>query len=98
MPLLGLLRHSVPTDDDGVVPLVGLQRELLGWLEVLLLKLLHLSRENSLSGHRGINTVGLDTDNKVALVLQKVVRVLSIPLNMEEYLVMARVGVFPSEG
>eukprot|EP01136_Pigoraptor_vietnamica_P036852 Opistho-1_new@103984 len=62
-------------DDDGVVALVGLERELLLRLELELLELLHFAGE-----HRGglggrVNAVGLDRDHKVAARLEEVLRV-----------------------
>lgn len=72
---LGLRLGSVDTHDDGVVPLVGLERDLLHGLEVLLPELLHLLGEDSLGGGRGIDTVGLDGDDEVTAVLEELVGV-----------------------
>mmetsp|Transcript_7365 Transcript_7365/g.18902 ORF Transcript_7365/g.18902 Transcript_7365/m.18902 type:complete len:299 (-) Transcript_7365:103-999(-) len=71
--LLG--RHPVASDDDGVVPLVRLERELLGRPEVLLLQLLHFPGKDGLGRDGGVDAVGLDGDDESALVLEEVLRV-----------------------
>ena len=52
-----------------------LERELLVGLDHLQLHLLHLGSEDDLGGCGGVDTVGLDRDDNVAVVLQEVVRV-----------------------
>ena len=58
-----------------MVSLIRLQRQLLLWLQLLGLQLLDLRGEDRLGRGRRVNTRGLDRDDKVAVVLQEVVRV-----------------------
>lgn len=54
-----LLLHAVAADDAGVVPLEGLEGDLLGRLELVGLQLLHLLSEHRLRRHRRVNAVSL---------------------------------------
>ena len=54
-----------------MVPLVGLEGQLLHGLELLSLQLLHLLGEDVLGRRSRINAIGLDGDDGVALVLEE---------------------------
>ncbi len=58
-----------------MVSLIRLQRQLLLWLQLLGLQLLDLRGKDSLGRGRRVNARGLDRNDKVAVVLQEVVRV-----------------------
>ena len=58
-----------------MVSLIRLQRQLLLWLQLLGLQLLDLRGEDRLGRGRRVDARGLDRDDKVAVVLQEVVRV-----------------------
>merc|ERR1719330_800423 len=66
---------SVNADNNCVVPLVGLQRDLFLWLHLLRDHLLHLAGEHGLGLRRGVDAIGLDGDDEVAAILEIVLSV-----------------------
>mmetsp|Transcript_15451 Transcript_15451/g.39861 ORF Transcript_15451/g.39861 Transcript_15451/m.39861 type:complete len:311 (-) Transcript_15451:133-1065(-) len=66
---------AIARNHHGVIALIGLQRELLEWLELLVLELGYLLRKDVLRRGSGIDAVRLDRDHAVALVLEEEVRV-----------------------
>ena len=70
-----LLARPVLSDQNAMIPLVRLQRQLLQRLEILALKLAHLPPEHRLRRGRRIDAARLDCDDRVPPVLQEVVRV-----------------------
>ena len=70
-----LRRRSVYPHHHCVVPLVWLQGHLLLGLHLLCLHLLHLPGKHGLRLGCGVNTVGLYGDDKMASILEEVLRV-----------------------
>ena len=59
-------------DNDGVISLVGFECDLLLWLHLLRLHLLDLTGENCFGLGCRVDAVGLNGDDEVTAVLQKV--------------------------
>eukprot|EP00955_Chlamydomonas_euryale_P004875 52082-Chlamydomonas_euryale.AAC.9 len=70
--ILLLGRRPEHAHNHGMVALVRLQSDLLLGLELQLLQLLHLAREDRLGRGGRVNAARLDGDDKVAAVLQEV--------------------------
>eukprot|EP00187_Rhodella_violacea_P000629 CAMPEP_0174894032 /NCGR_PEP_ID=MMETSP0167-20121228/8739_1 /TAXON_ID=38298 /ORGANISM="Rhodella maculata, Strain CCMP736" /LENGTH=256 /DNA_ID=CAMNT_0016132999 /DNA_START=128 /DNA_END=894 /DNA_ORIENTATION=+ len=72
---LSLLLDPVLPDNDGVVSLIRLERDLFLGLELLLLQLLHLLRKHDGGFDGGVDAICLDGDDESAAGLQEVVGV-----------------------
>lgn len=70
-----LWRRSEHADNNGVITLIWLQRDLFLWLQFVSLKFLHFGGEYGFRLRSGINTRRFDRNHEVAAILQEILRI-----------------------
>lgn len=70
-----LLRSHIRSNDQCMISLIWLQRQLLLRLDPLLLQFFYLSRKHGRRINRGVDTIGFNGDDYVAIILEKIVSI-----------------------